>query len=431
CLTYNVLKRLNSSQTTSGFNFELTSEQKSLQELAQKFAKEEIIPRAAHYDQTGDFPWDLVKQAQEVGLRNLGVPSQYGGAGLPLFDTCLISESLNYGCTGIQSAINSTGLAQAPVILFGNEDQKRQYLGRMTGSEALCAAYCTTEPGAGSDVASITSKAVQNKDGDYVLNGQKMWITNGGVANWYFVLARTNPDPKAPPSKAFTGLIVEANSAGVVPGRKEDMLGQRASDTRGANSAGVVPGRKEDMLGQRASDTRGVSFENVVVPKGNVLGEEGMGFRIAMGAFDLTRAPVGCGAVGLAQRAFDEAVKWTFERHTFGVPIHQHQAIQFMLADMAIGIETSRMAVQRACWDYDTGRRNTYWASIAKCWAGDVANKAAADAVQIFGGAGFNKEYPVEKLLRDAKIYQIYEGTAQIQRIIIARELLSEAKKTL
>jgi acyl-CoA dehydrogenase len=298
-------------------------------------------------------------------------------------------------------------LAQAPVILFGNEDQKRQYLGRMTGSEALCAAYCTTEPGAGSDVASITSKAVQNKDGDYVLNGQKMWITNGGVANWYFVLARTNPDPKAPPSKAFTGLIVEANSAG------------------------VVPGRKEDMLGQRASDTRGVSFENVVVPKGNVLGEEGMGFRIAMGAFDLTRAPVGCGAVGLAQRAFDEAVKWTFERHTFGVPIHQHQAIQFMLADMAIGIETSRMAVQRACWDYDTGRRNTYWASIAKCWAGDVANKAAADAVQIFGGAGFNKEYPVEKLLRDAKIYQIYEGTAQIQRIIIARELLSEAKKTL
>ncbi|CAG2170430.1 unnamed protein product [Oppiella nova] len=343
CVTYNVLKRLNSSQTTSGFNFELNSEQKSLQELAQKFAKEEIIPRAPHYDQTGHFPWDLVKQAHELGLRNGGVPAEYGGLGLSLFDTCLLGEALSYGCSGIALAISSSALPQAPVILFGNEGQKRQYLGRMTGSEVLCAAYCTTEPGAGSDVAGVKTHAVRNKDGDYVLNGQKMWITNGGVANWYF----------------------------------------------------------------------------------------GMGFRIAMGAFDLTRAPVGCGAVGLAQRAFDESVKWSFERHTFGVPIREHQAIQFMLADMAIGIETSRMAVQRACWDYDTGRRNTYWASIAKCWAGDVANKAAADAVQIFGGAGFNKEYPVEKLLRDAKIYHIYEGTAQIQRIIIARELLSEATKTL
>ncbi|CAG2106743.1 unnamed protein product, partial [Medioppia subpectinata] len=404
CLTYNIAKRLNSSQTSGGFNFTLTSEQKSLEDLAEKFAKEEIIPVAAHYDQTGDFPWDLVKKAQALGLRNLGVPTEYGGGGLSLFDNCLISEKLGYGCTGIMSAINSTGLAQAPVQLFGNDDQKKRFLGRMTGSEALCAAYCTTEPGAGSDVAGIQSKAVRNKDGDYVLNvalcaaycttepgagsdvagiqskavrnkdgdyvlnGQKMWITNGGVANWYFVLARTDPNPKTPAGKAFTGFLVEADSPG------------------------VTPGRKEDMLGQRASDTRGVSFENVIVPKKNVLGEEGKGFRIAMGAFDLTRAPVGCGAVAVAQRAFDEATKWSFERHTFGVPIHQHQAVQFMLADMAIGIETARMAVQRACWDYDEGRKNTYWASIAKCWAGDVANKTAADAVQIFGGAGFNKE---------------------------------------
>ncbi|XP_054155156.1 medium-chain specific acyl-CoA dehydrogenase, mitochondrial-like [Oppia nitens] len=406
-LTNTVLNRLNSTLSDSGFGFELTAEQKSLQELAQKFAREEIIPKASHYDKTGDFPWDVVKKAQEVGLRNLGVPHEYGGGGLSLFDTCLIGEELSYGCTGIQSAISSTGLAQAPVIMFGNSEQKKEYLGRMTGSDVLCAAYCTTEPGAGSDVAGIQTKAIKNKDGDYVLSGQKMWITNGGVANWYFVLARTNPDPKAPAGKAFTGFIVEANSPG------------------------VVPGRKEIMMGQRASDTRGVSFENVVVPKNNIIGSEGMGFRVAMGAFDLTRAPVGCGAVGLAQRAFDESTKWSFERHTFGVPIHQHQAVQFILADMAIGIETARLAVQRACWEYDNGRPNTYWASIAKCWGADVANKTATDAVQIFGGAGFNSEYPVEKLMRDAKIYQIYEGTAQIQRVIIAREMLSEAKKTI
>ncbi|CAG2115053.1 unnamed protein product, partial [Medioppia subpectinata] len=316
-------------------------------------------------------------------------------------------EALNYGCSGIGTAIGSNALPQAPIIMFGNDEQKRQYLGRMTGSEVLCAAYCVTEPSAGSDVNGVKTRAEKNKDGNYVLNGQKMWITSAGVANWYFVLARTDPNPKTKASKAFTGFIVEADSEG------------------------VVIGRKEDMLGQRASDTRGVSFENVIVPKKNVLGEEGMGFRIAMGAFDLTRAPVGCGAVGLAHRAFDEATKWSFERHTFGVPIHQHQAVQFMLADMAIGIETARMAVQRACWDFDQGHKNTYWASIAKCWAGDVANKSAADAVQIFGGAGFNKEYPVEKLMRDAKIYQIYEGTAQIQRVIIARELLTQAKQLL
>jgi acyl-CoA dehydrogenase len=291
--------------------------------------------------------------------------------------------------------------------MFGNEEQKKEYLGRMTGSETILAAYCVTEPGTGSDVAAITTKAVKNKDGNYVLNGQKMWITNCGVANWYFVLARTSEDPKTPTGQAMTGFIVERDSAG------------------------VVVGRKEWNLGQRCSDTRGITFENVVVPKKNVLATEGMGFKIAMGAFDLTRAPVGASAVGLAQRAFDEATKYSFERKTFGVPIHQHQAIQFMLADMAIGIETSRLAVQRGCWEYDIGRRNTYWASIAKCLAADVTNKCATDAVQIFGGAGFNCEYPVEKLMRDANIFEIYSGTAQIRRLIIARELLTKAKLSL
>ncbi|XP_054155348.1 medium-chain specific acyl-CoA dehydrogenase, mitochondrial-like [Oppia nitens] len=394
-------------QSEKGFNFELTSEQKSLQELAQKFTKEEIIPKAVDYDKTGDFPWDVVKKAHELGLRNTSIPQEYGGPGLSLFDTCLIGEALGYGCTGIGTAISSNSLPQSPVILFGNHEQKKEFLGQMTGSEVLNAAYCVTESGTGSDVNGVKTKAVKNKDGDYVLNGQKMWITNGGVANWYFVLARTHSDPKAPANKAFTGFIV------------------------GADSPGVSPGRKELNMGQRCADTRGVTFDNVIIPKKNILAEEGMGFRIAMGAFDLTRAHVGATAIGLAQRALDEATKWSFERKTFGVPINRHQAIQFMLADMAIGVETARLAIQKAAWLYDNGRQNTYWASIAKCLAGDVANKAATDAVQIFGGAGFSSEYPVEKLMRDAKIFQIYEGTAQIQRIIIAREWLKETNKKL
>ncbi|XP_074077254.1 medium-chain specific acyl-CoA dehydrogenase, mitochondrial-like [Macrotis lagotis] len=229
-----------------------------------------------------------------------------------------------------------------------------------------------------------------------------MWITNGGKANWYFLLARTNSDPKAPASKAFTGFIVEADTPG------------------------VQIGRKEMNMGQRCSDTRGIVFEDVVVPKENVLIEEGTGFKIAMGAFDKTRPPVAAGAVGLAQRALDEASKYALERKTFGRPLVQHQAVSFLLAEMAMKVELARLSYQRAAWEVDSGRRNTYYASIAKAFAGDIANQLASDAVQIFGGNGFNSEYPVEKLMRDAKIYQIYEGTAQIQRLIIAREHLSK-----
>lgn len=234
-----------------------------------------------------------------------------------------------------------------------------------------------------------------------------MWITNGGVANFYFVLARTNPDPKCPASKAFTGFIVDRDTPG------------------------VTPGRKELNMGQRCSDTRGITFEDVVVPKENVLIGEGAGFKVAMGAFDKTRPPVAAGAVGIAQRALDEATKYATERKTFGQPIINHQAVSFMLADMAIGVEASRLCYMKSAWQADNGIRNTYYASIAKCLAGDVCNKSATDAVQIFGGNGFNTEYPVEKLMRDAKIYQIYEGTAQIQRIIIGREWLNMAKEKL
>ena len=390
-----------------GLNFELSDDQRNMIELARKFTREEIIPKAAHYDKTGEYPWEIIQKAHELGLINDQIPEKYGGQGISLLDHCLMGEELSYGCTGIGTAMGGNALAQAPVLMFGNDEQKKKYLGMFTGKEALICAYAVTEPGTGSDVAGVKTKAEKNADGNWVINGQKMWITNAGHARWYFVLARTNPDPKTPTSKAFTGFIVDRDTPG------------------------VIVGRKEWNMGQRCSDTRGITFENVVVPKENVLIGEGAGFKIAMGAFDLTRPPVASGAVGLAQRALDEATKYSFERKTFGVPICQHQAIQFLLADMIIGIETARLAYIKAAWQFDRGERNTYLASIAKCLAGDIANKCASDAVQIFGGAGFNSEYPVEKLMRDAKIFQLYEGTAQIQRIIISREHLTKAKTTL
>ena len=289
-----------------------------------------------------------------------------------------------------------------PVVMAGNKEQQKKYLGRML-EEPLVAAYAVTEPGAGSDVGAVKTKA-EKKGDEWILNGQKMWITNGGVANWYFVLARTNPDPKAPASKAFTGFIVDRDFPG------------------------VTPGRKEKNMGQRCSDTRGITFEDVRIPKENVLLGEGAGFKIAMGTFDKTRPPVAAGAVGLAQRCLDESLKYALQRKTFGVPIATHQAVSTMLADMAIGIETARLAYYLSAYETDQGRRNSYYASIAKAHSSEIANKAATDAVQIFGGAGFNSEYPVEKLYRDAKIFQIYEGTSQIQRVIISRHLIDSAK---
>jgi len=334
---------------------------------------------------------------------NLHIPQEYGGMGLGTLDGCLITEKMAYGCTGIMTAIEANGLGSMPIMIAGNHEQKKKYLTRLIEEPLMCA-YGVTEPGAGSDVSGVKTKAVKKGD-DWVINGQKMWITNGGVANFYFVLARTDPDPKASAGRAFTGFIVDADTPG------------------------VTPGRKEKNMGQRASDTRGITFEDVVVPKENVLIGEGAGFKVAMGAFDKTRPPVAAGAVGIGQRALDEATKYANERKAFGTAIVNHQAVSFMLADMAIGVEASRLAYMKSAWMADQGIRNTYFASIAKCLAGDVANKCATDAVQVFGGNGFNTDYPVEKLMRDAKIYQIYEGTAQIQRIIIAREWMAIAKQ--
>lgn len=375
----------------------LSDEQTALKELARRFAAEEMIPVAAAFDQSMKYPIEVFTKAWELGLVNTHIPEAYGGLGLGCIEGVIIGEELAYGCTGIMTAMEANGLAEAPVIIAGNEAQKTKYLGRMT-EEPLQAAYCVTEPGAGSDVASARTTAVKKGD-SWVLNGSKMWITNGGVANWYFVLAKT--DPTAPAGKAFTSFIVDADTPG------------------------ITVGRKEINMGQRCSDTRGITFEDVVVPDENRLGDEGFGFKVAMGAFDHTRPPVASGAVGLARRAMDEAIAYAATRKTMGVPIAQHQAVSFMIADMAIGIEAARLLTYKSAYEIDAGRRNTIFASMAKAFAGDHANKVAADAVQIFGGNGFNTEYPVEKLMRDAKIYQIYEGTSQIQRLIVSREIFA------
>jgi acyl-CoA dehydrogenase len=379
-------------------SFELSEEQKALKDLAAKFTQEHIIPNAKHHDETGEYPMEIIKKAWEVGLMNPHIPQEYGGLGLGVFEECLIAEETGYGCTGITTAMAANSLASAPVIVAGNETQKKKYLGMLTEAP-LMAAYCVTEPNAGSDVAGIktTAKKVGN---EYILNGSKMWITGASKASWYFVLAVTDPNAK---HKGLSGFIVDANSEG------------------------ITVGKKEWNMGQHASDTRGITFENVKVPTENLLGKEGDGFKIAMAAFDHTRPVVAAAAVGLARRALDESVKYAMTRKTFGAPIAAHQAVSFMIADMAKDIEAARLLVWKAALTKDKGERNTLYAAYAKCFAADAAMKIATDAVQVHGGYGYSNEYPVEKLMRDAKIFQIYEGTSQIQRLIIAKEIFERS----
>ncbi len=376
--------------------FSLTQEQQQLKALAHDFAKNEIRPISAHHDETGEWPSKVLKKAWELGLMNTHIPEAYGGFGLGTLDGVILGEETAWGCTGISTAIEANSLAEMPVIVAGNEAQKKKYLGRMN-EEYLFAAYGVTEPGAGSDVAAIRATA-ERKGDTYILNGEKMWITNCGKANWFFVLAKTDPDAG---HRGMSGFIVDADSPG------------------------ITVGRKEWNMGQRASDTRGVKFDNVEVPVENRLGDEGYGFKIAMKAFDKTRPLVASGSVGLARAAFEHAVEYAKERQTMGRPIHQHQAIGFMIADMAKDIEAARLLVWKSAWQIDEGIRNTKLAAMAKCFGADIAHRVASDAVQVFGGNGFNTEYPVEKLLRDSKIFQIYEGTSQIQRLIIARQIFS------
>lgn len=376
-------------------SFNMSEEQQMLRDMAHDFAKNEIRPVAEHYDTSMEYPWEVIKKAHELGLVSTHISEDQGGMGLSALDGLLIAEELAWGCTGIGTALEANGLAQQPVILGASDALKKKYLAPMVDEPRMCA-YAVTEPGAGSDVQGMKTTAVEAKD-KYILNGSKMWITNAGVADWMFVVALTDPSKRA--SGGMTAFIVE---------REWD---------------GVIIGKKEINMGQRCSDTRGVTFEGVEIPKENVIGRVGDGWKLAMAAFDYTRPAVACAAVGLARAAMEHAMTYATQRKAFGKPLFAHQAIAFMIAEMSMNIEAGRMLCWKSAAMKDAGQRNTMEASHAKAFCADMAMKVATDAVQVFGGYGFNVEYPVEKLMRDAKIFQIYEGTSQIQRLIISREL--------
>lgn len=378
-------------------DFDLTDEQRAIQKLAHEFAEKEIVPVAAEYDQTGKFPWPVVEKAHDVGLMNVNIPPEYGGPGLSLLDECLIGEELSWGCAGIRSAIALNQLAALPVLLAGSEEQKRKYLTRLT-AERQMAAYALTEPAAGSDVAGIQTTARRHGD-VYVITGTKNFISNASVANWYVVFAYTDKDKR---HRGISAFLVDREMKG------------------------VVVGRKDDKMGQRAADAAQVILEEVEVPMGNRLGEEGDGFKIAMRVFDYSRPAVAAAAVGVARRATELAIAYARERKTFGVPIAQHQAIGFKIAQMAMETAAARWLTWHAAWLADRGQRNTLEAAYAKCFAADTAMRVTTEAVQVFGGYGYIKDYPVEKLMRDAKVFQIYEGTSEIQRLIMARELFGK-----
>jgi acyl-CoA dehydrogenase len=371
-------------------DFELSEEQKALQKLVRDFAQKEIAPHAAEFDRTGEFPVDICKKAWELKIINNAIPKEYGGMGRSCVDEAIVAEEIAAVCSGIGTAMEANGLAIAPVLYAGSDYHKRTFIAPMT-KKMQFAAYAVTEPEAGSDVSRVRLEA--RKDGNkYILNGIKWWITNGGIATWYFVLGKTDKGP--------TGFVVPADTPGI---------------TRGV---------KEINMGQRCSNTVRVQFEDVVVDEKNRLGEEGDGFKVCMKTFDHTRPLVGAAAVGVARCAFTHALKYARTRKAFDRKIITYQGIGFKLADMATEIDAARFLVHRAAWLYDQGRGNTKAAAMAKAYAADTAMKAATEAVQIFGGYGYTNEMPVEKLMRDAKIYQIYEGTCEIQRSIILAQLL-------
>jgi acyl-CoA dehydrogenase len=341
-------------------------------------------------------PVDVIAKAHELGLMNLHVPEEYGGLGLGAFDGMLVGEELYWGCAGIGTSISANGLGSGPLIVAGSDEQKRKWLAPLLEEPILCS-FGLSEPGAGSDVASLKSTAVRDGD-EYVINGSKAFITNAGYAAWTVVFAKT--DPKGG-SKGMSAFIVPMDTPG------------------------VTIEKHLDKLGQRATDTSAFALQDVRIPVENRLGEEGDGFKIAMETLDFTRPGTAIGAVGVAQAAYEHAVEYAKQRVTFDVPIAMHQAINFIIADMATEIEASRLLCWQAAWmlDQGYGRKATLYSSFAKRFAADTGMKVATDAVQVFGGYGYIKEYPVEKLMRDAKLFQIYEGTSQIQRLVIAKEI--------
>ncbi|MGY8702160.1 MAG: acyl-CoA dehydrogenase family protein [Candidatus Poseidoniales archaeon] len=375
---------------------DLDEMQQMLQELAHQFALDEIRPNAEHWDKESEYPLQAIKAADELGLLNLHIPEAYGGAGLGTMEEVVVTEELAWGDPGFATAAYATSLAISPIITGGTEEQKQKWL-RKVAEEGALASYCITEPQAGSDVASIATTAIKDGD-DYIINGEKMFITGAGYADFFFVLTKTDPNAGY---RGMSGFIVESNAEGV------DL------------------GKKESNMGQRCSDTRSVIFSNVRVPASQLIGgSESGGWMNAMNAFDMSRPNIAAQATGLARAAFEHALQYSDERETFGQKLHQHQAIQFMLADMKTKIEASRLLTWKSAALADAGQKNTEAAAHAKRFAADTAMEVSTDAVQVFGGYGYSEEYPVARLMRGAKVLQIYEGSSQVQRMIIGREML-------
>jgi alkylation response protein AidB-like acyl-CoA dehydrogenase len=374
----------------------LTEEQREIRDLARRIAEEKILPVRAEYDETGEFPWDIVKILARSDLMGVYIPEEYGGMGGGIMEMVIVTEELSRICGGIALAFAATGLGTYPILLYGTQEQKGRYLPQVASGKKL-AAFGLTEAEAGSDAAAIRSTAV--KDGDfYLLNGTKQWITNGGEAEIYTTVLMTD---KKRGARGATAFIVEKGTPG------------------------FSFGKKENKMGIRGSTTRELVFEDCRVPKENVLGKEGLGFQVAMKTFDHTRPGVAAQAVGIAQGALEEATKYAHGREQFGKRISSFQGIQFMLADMATKVEAARALVYHAARLIDSGAKSfSRVSAMTKLFASDVAMEVTTDAVQVFGGYGYMKEYPVEKMMRDAKITQIYEGTNQIQRSVIALDLI-------
>jgi acyl-CoA dehydrogenase len=379
-------------------DFALTPDQLEIRELAMKFARNEMMPKAQEFDEKATMPLEILNKAWELGLVNTCIPTEFGGNGFSAIDSMIITESLAYGCMGMNTAIMANDLALLPIVIGGNNEQKKKFLTPFTESYKV-AAFCLTEPGHGSDAAGIKTTIKQDGD-DVVINGNKMWISNAGYADLFVLYGTSDASLK---HKGITCVVIEKGTPG------------------------IEIGKKEDKMGHRCSDTRAMTFNNVRVPASNVIGGMNQGWKIAMKTLDHSRPMVASSAVGGAQCAFDHAVKYAKERIQFNVPISQHQAIQFMIANMAMKIEASRLLVHKAAWLLDNGMPNTQLASYAKAFAADSCMQIATDAVQVFGGYGYSKEYPVEKIMRDAKLIQLYEGTSQIQRLVIAKEIFSRS----
>lgn len=381
-------------------DFTLSEEQLALQEMARDFAGNELRPVAAKYDQSHEFAYDVMEKAFQAGFLTGSIPEAYGGGGLSALDAAIISEELAAGCAGLFTSMMACLLATTPLVLFGTEEQKKRFLVPLSRKMSL-AAFCLTERESGSDAGSVKTKAVRDGD-DFVLNGSKCFITNGGVADLYTVFANTAPKKGA---RGITAFIVHRETPG------------------------IVIGKVEDKMGQRASNTAEIFFEDVRVPAANILGREGYGFIIAMKTFDQTRSAVGAASVGVARAAMEAAIAYAKIRKQFNKPLAHYQAIQLKIAQMAIDIQAARHLVYHAAWLADQGKPNGAESAMAKTFASDTAFAAANEAIQIHGGYGYMRDYPVEKLLRDAKLFQIYEGTNEIQRLVIAHEVIGPVKE--